>query len=69
MRVDLPEPEMPVRTVRRPSGMAAVTFLRLFARAAGDGEEGVGLRDGAAGAAGGVGEGVGEGAESGGVVE
>jgi hypothetical protein len=31
MSVDFPEPEMPVRTVRRPSGMAASMCLRLFA--------------------------------------
>jgi len=31
IKVDFPEPEIPVRTVRRPIGILAVTFLRLFA--------------------------------------
>ena len=31
--VDLPPPETPVMQVKRPSGISAVTFFRLFSRA------------------------------------
>ena len=34
--VDLPEPETPVTQVKRPSGISAVTFCRLFSRGADD---------------------------------
>ena len=33
IRVDFPEPEIPVITVRRPNGIRTSIFLRLFARA------------------------------------
>ena len=57
---------MPVRTVSRPSGMAAVMFFRLFAVQPVEGEEGVGFSDLAARAAGGVDEWVEQRAEGGG---
>ena len=33
VKLDLPEPETPVMQVKVPSGIAAVTFCRLLARA------------------------------------
>ena len=38
IRLDLPEPETPVTQVKVPSGIAAVTSLRLLARAPCDGD-------------------------------
>ena len=38
VKLDLPEPETPVMQVKVPSGIAAVTSLRLLARGAVDGE-------------------------------
>ncbi len=33
MRLDLPDPETPVTAVKRPMGISAVTWSRLWARA------------------------------------
>ena len=62
---DLPEPEMPVSTVSRPSGMAASMFLRLFARQPARVRKGWSFVTGAAGAADGVVDDGGEGAVGG----